>query len=204
MSTRWLLCTLIAVGSLGFLAGVGFSDDAPPSEAEMMKIMKEYATPGKPHKLLAAMVGDWDAASTSYMNPEKPEVTKGSATNKMALDGRYLHASFSGTWSGMPHKGEGFMGFDNHLKRYQNVWVDNFGTGMMLSQGEGGEDGTSINLSYVWDGPMGKMPGRMRYTITGKDSHKLEAWHSMGGKEMKSMEIVFTRKQKAAATDCPK
>ncbi len=203
MKTRWLVCTLIAVGSVGFLAGVGFSEDPQPSEEEMMKVMKIYATPGEPHKLLAAMVGEWDSVATSYMNPAKPEVTKGSASNKMILDGRYLHATFSGTWSGMPHRGEGFMGYDNHLKRYQNVWVDNFGTGITPGEGEGGKDGKSIELSYVWDGPLGKMPGRLRYTITGKDGHKLEGWHSMGGKEMKSMEIVFTRK-KVVAEECTK
>ena len=129
-------------------------------------------------------------------------MSRGSATNTIVLGGRFLHQRFSSTFQGMKHFGSGFLGHDNFKKTYQNMWVDNFGSGMTMSEGAGSEDGKSIELSTEWDSPMGKIPGRFRYTVTGPDSHVLEGWMTMGEQEMKSMEITFTR-LKRGGRDCP-
>ena len=198
MKTRWLVCALVAAGSLGFFAGIGFTEDPPPSEEEMMKQMMELAKPGPEHKLLEAMAGAWDSVMTSYMTEGEPQVTKGSATNTMVLDGRFLQQTFAGSWGGMPYNGMGLFGYDNFLKKFQSVWIDSFGTYMAVAEGKGSDDGKAISAIYTWDGPMGKIPGRMLYTITGKDSHKIESWTTQGGKEVKGMEILFTRKAASA------
>ena len=202
MTKRWLACAFVAVGAIGFLAGVGFSEDEPPSDEEMMKMMLELGQPGPQHEIFKSMAGEWTASAKFWMKPgEEPQLTSGSATNTLVLGGRFLHQRFNGMFQGMKHFGSGFLGHDNFKKTYQNLWVDNFSSGMALSEGTGGEDGKSINLSYTWEGPMGKIPGRFTYTVTGKDSHKLEGWMTMGEQEMKSMEIVYTR-EKRGGRDC--
>lgn len=204
MKTRWLVCALIAAASVGFFAGVGYSEDPQPSEDEMMKQMLELGKPGPMHKILKGMVGEWDTAMKVWMEPGKePTLSKGRAVNRMILDGRYLHQQFVGSFSGMPHRGTGFIGHDNFGKKYQSIWIDNFSSAFSIAEGKAGEDGKSLHLTYEWDSPMGKIPGRYVWTITGKDSHRLEGWMSQGGQEMKSMEIDFTRKKKKVSKpDC--
>ena len=88
--------------------------------------------------------------------------------------------------------GTGFLGHDNFRKTYQNVWIDNFSSGYTISEGKAGDDGKSLSLTYVWEGPMGKMPGRLAYTLI-EGGYKLEGWMSQGDQEMKHMEIIFMR-----------
>ncbi len=203
MQTRWYAVALIAAVSIGFFAGVGFSEDPQPSEDEMMKKMMELGKAGPAHKLFRSMVGEWDTVMKIWSKPGEPELSKGTASNELILDGRYLRQDFKGKYNGMPHHGTGFLGHDNFLKNYESVWLDNFGSSMLFSKGKANKDGKSFALSYTWEGPMGTMPGRMLYTITGKDGHTLEGWMTQGGQEVKHMEITFTRTKKAAV-DCPK
>ncbi|MDJ0523462.1 MAG: DUF1579 domain-containing protein [Planctomycetota bacterium] len=201
MKTRWTTCALVMAIALGFFAGVGFSEDPKPDEDAAMKQMMALAKPGPSHKILMAMAGEWDTVMKHWMGPGEPNVTKGSATNTPALNGSFLRQEFSGDWSGMKMHGTGFMGYDNFKKRYEAVWLDNFGSHMNILQGSAGKDGKTITLTYTWDGPMGKIPQRLRYTIPGKDGHKLEGWMTMNGQEVKHMEITYTRKQKKPAGD---
>ncbi len=202
MKTRWMLAALFTAASIGFFAGVGFSDDPKSGEDDMMKVMMELAKPGPAHAFMEPFVGDWDATSKMWMGPGEPEVSQGKSTMKWMLGGRFLHVTYEGTMQGMKFEGSGVIGYDNFKKQYENVWIDNLGTALNISKGKAGADGKSLVFTNVWDGPMGKIPGRMNYTILGKDKWKLEGWMTMGGKETKSMEMAFTRRKPAPSSDC--
>ena len=101
--------------------------------ATMMKAWMEYSTPGDPHKKLAAANGTWDAEVTSWMAMgAPPTVSKGSAVNRMVMDGRYQVSDFSGDMMGMPFNGLSTTAYDNYKKVFVSTWIDNMGTGIMM------------------------------------------------------------------------
>src|SRR6185436_13298643 len=79
--------------------------DAPPpmsaeDQADMQKWMA-VATPGTPHKGLAALEGTWTAKVKSWMKPGAPPMeSEGTAEQKMVLEGRFLEQRFSGNFMG--------------------------------------------------------------------------------------------------------
>lgn len=88
MNMRLLTGALIVAGTIGFVAGTGFSEDPAPDPAAaqqaMMDLMFKLAEPGEPHALLATMEGDWDVASRAWPNGKLQE-TKGTCRNRMVL-----------------------------------------------------------------------------------------------------------------------
>ncbi len=180
--------------------------NAQPSEAEMMKQMMELAKLNDNHKLLASMAGTWSYTVTMWMAPgAPPSKSTGTAVRKAAMDGRYLHGDYSGKFKmpgadgkmkEMDFKGMSLDGYDNVKQKFISAWVDNMGTGIMLS--EGTYDVTSKALTFT--GEYEAMPGmksRIREVITmaDKDHHSMEYYEDRGQGEVKSMEISYTRKK---------
>jgi hypothetical protein len=196
MKFRWLASAVLAAGLIGFLAGSGFSEDEAPSEEEMMKMMMELAQPGEPHQALQPFIGEWDVVSKSWMKPgEPPEVTSATCSSTWFLGGRFMKTHFEGDFHGQPFTGAGLVGYDNFKKHYTSIWVDTWSSGILPSTGSA-EDGV-ITLEHVWDGPIGKIPGRMVYEPGENDTWTLTGYMTMAGQEMKHMELTFTRKAAA-------
>ena len=166
---------------------------------KMMEAMMKAGTPSEAHKRLAAMTGTWDATVRSWMGPGQPTESKGTAEYKMILDGRFQTLDFNGTFMGKPFQGHGMNGYDNAKKKYVGVWLDNMSTGMLMTEstGTGPGDGKVMEMTAVGTDPMtGKsMTSRsvMRFESDKKHVHEM---YDKGpdGKEMKVMEIVYTRK----------
>jgi uncharacterized protein DUF1579 len=86
-------------------------------------------------------------------------------------------------------------GYDNAKKKFVASWIDNMGTGIMNS--EGTYDPATKTLTYYAEyEPMPGMKTKMRQLVkfTDKDHHTMEFLEDRGGKEVKTMEIVYTRK----------
>ena len=73
---------------------------------------------------------------------------------KMIMGGRYLVENFEGTSMGMPFQGMGLTGYDNIDKKYKSVWVDNFGTGIMMMEGDANDMG-GLTMYGKMNDPMG-------------------------------------------------
>jgi hypothetical protein len=162
-----------------------------------MKAMMAAATPGENQKMLAKSAGTWTAAVTMWMQPGAPPTTStASATNEMIMGGRYLKSTNTGNMMGMPFEGVGITGYDNVKKQFVNSWIDNMGTGIMTMTGTWDAGTKSINFTGSMADPMtGKdTPFREVLTFVDDDHQVLEMYSSMGGKEVKNMEIKFTRK----------
>lgn len=196
---RSLAGAVVVAGLVGFLAGSAFTDEADSSDAEMMKMMLEMAKPGPQHEALAVMAGDWDVQAKMWMSGPEPSVSKATSKNSMLLGGRYMQYDYSGVFSDMPFEGRGTLGFCNVNKKYQSVWVDNFSTSLAMETGSLSEDGKTLTMSGHFDIPGGQVPVRHVYTFEGKDKYVLTGYSTMGDKEMKSMELTFTRKAAAPA-----
>jgi hypothetical protein len=172
-----------------------------PSEAEMKAMMDTYAklaTPSERHKQLETLAGDWKTTTKSWIDPSQPPMeSTGSCEQKMILGGRFLKAKCTGDMMGTEFTGIGVTGFDNHTQKYQETWMDSMGTAQYYLEGPAGPDHTVITAYGHYDDPMeGPMKLRSVIRILDNDTHVFEMYGTgKNGKEMKMMEITYTRKK---------
>jgi Protein of unknown function (DUF1579) len=177
-----------------------------PNPEEMMKQMMEMSKLNENHKLLADMNGNWNYAIKMWMNPDpnaKPQESKGTATRKSVMGGRYFVMDVSGKMQmpgedgkmkDMQFKGMAVEGYDNVKKKFVSSWIDSMGTGIQSS--EGTYDPASKTFTYTME--MEPMPGMKQQVrevikVTDKDHMMLEWYENRGGQEKKTMEIAYTR-----------
>lgn len=175
-------------------------------QADMMEMILKLAEPGENHKLLHINVGDWTYTMKHYMDPEKPNVSTGTASYTSAKGGRFVIGEHKGKMempgadgkmSTMMFEGMGINGYDNVKKHFTGVWFDNMGTMMITSVGT--YDAATKTFTYTgeWEmAPGMKSSFKQTIKIVDNDHQHMEWWESMGGSEMaKMMEIDFTRKK---------
>ena len=164
----------------------------------MMEMYKKLGTPGEPHQLFASLVGSWTTHTKEWMEPGKPPTeSTGTAEMKMLLDGRFLQQEFTGDMMGQPYSGIGTSGYDNLRKRYVSTWIDTMGTGIFIMEGTASADGKTITLKGGHDElGGGHMTHRAVWKIVDNNNQTFDMFGThRGGKEMKMMEIIYTRKQ---------
>jgi hypothetical protein len=163
----------------------------------MMEVYQKLATPGEPHKQLASLAGSWTTQTKEWMEPGKPpSESTGSVEMKMLLDGRFLQQEFNGNMMGQPFSGIGITGYDNLRKHYVSNWIDTMGTGIFSMEGTASADGKAITLKGQ-DAELegGQMTHRAVWKIVDSNTQTFDMYGThKGGKEMKVMEIVYTRK----------
>lgn len=168
----------------------------PMDSAAMMKAWEAYMTPGEPHKMMAASNGKWTEDMTMYMSPDAPpQKMTSSCENSMILNGLYQKSVHKGMYNGMPFEGISTMAYNNASKKYQSTWIDNMGSGIMNMEGTYDEASKTINMKGMMTDPMtgNEMPVRETYKIIDDKNHYMEMFETRDGKEMKTMEIKFTK-----------
>ena len=193
MKLRYVFAIALVTALAGWYTGTSVAEEEAGGEADMMAKMKADGMPSAMHKHLEFMVGEWTTDMSMWMGPQETK-SKGTSTVKWALGGRYLDISYAGPFAGMDFKGRGFMGHNNPKKQFEMIWVDNFGSGMDFKKGSCSDDGKTITLKGVWDGPMGKLPTRMVYKAGDGNTWTMTSYTTMGDQEIKDMHIVYTRK----------
>jgi len=175
-----------------------------PDEAAMMAAMMELAKPSENHKILQGMVGTWTYKVKFWVTPDTtPMESSGTTMTRPAMGGRYFISDHKGMMQ-MPgpdgamqnteFNGMAVEGYDNVKKKFVSSWIDNMGTGIMNS--EGTFDSTAHTLTYTSEyEPMPGMKTKVRQLITIADQshHKMEFFEMRGDKEVKTMEIDYTR-----------
>jgi len=176
-----------------------------PVEADMLAMMTELAKPGANHKLLADGIGTWTYTIKMWMSPDTtPAESSGISSTKAVMGGRYFISEHAGKMQmpdatgqmvDMEFKGMSTEGYDNVKKKFVSSWIDNMGTGIVLSEGD--YDSTTKTITYHSEYEM--MPGmktKVRETIkfTDKDHRTFEFYEDRGGTEVKTMEISYVRK----------
>jgi len=168
--------------------------------------MIELSKLNENHKLLSSLDGNWNFNIKMWWNPDpdaKPQESKGTATRKSIMGGRYVVMDVTGRMQmpgedgkmkDMQFKGMGLEGYDNVKKKFVSSWVDNIGTGIQFS--EGTYDPATTTLTYTSE--MEPMPGmkttaREVIKIADKDHMNLEWYENQGSQEKKTMEISYTR-----------
>lgn len=204
MGPRILVTALLLVAATALVTtqvvsqeggGQGMSAD----EMEMMKKWQAFATPGKAHEHLARKAGDWDLRVTMWQSPGAPPVESTSHSEmKTIMGGRYLVDHTRGSFMGMSFEGMGLSGYDNLKKKYVTLWIDNMGTGLMVS--EGSMEGQVC--TYVGEGP-DVMSGTYKKWRTVETFIDDDTWKTQmygpgpDDKEFKMMEITYRRAKKS-------
>ncbi|PYK31529.1 MAG: hypothetical protein DME58_07260 [Verrucomicrobia bacterium] len=108
-----------------------------PNPEEMMKQMMEMSKLNENHKLLADMNGSWNYTIKMWMSPDptaQPQQSKGTASRKSAMGGRYFTMDVTGKlqmpgedgkMKDMQFKGMAIEGYDNVKKKFVSSWIDN-------------------------------------------------------------------------------
>jgi hypothetical protein len=177
-----------------------------PDPQEMMKQMMEMSKLNENHQLLADMNGNWNYTIKMWMNPDpnaKPQESKGTATRKSVMGGRYFVMDVTGKMQmpgedgkmkDMQFKGMAVEGYDNVKKKFVSSWIDSMGTGIQFSEGTY----DPATKTFTFNMEMEMMPGmktpvREVIKVTDKDHMLLEWYENRGGNEVKTMEIAYTR-----------
>ena len=172
--------------------------DKPMDQQAMMEVWKQLAMPGEPHKLFATLAGSWTTTTKEWMEPGKPPTeSTGSAEMKMLLDGRFLYQEYNAQMMGQPFSGVGIDAYDNMTKKYMTAWVDTMGTGIFMMEGTASANGKTITLKGSHPEPGGgKMTHRAVWKIVDNNTQTFDMYGAHhGGKEMKVLEITYSRKQ---------
>jgi len=179
-----------------------------PNPQEMMKQMIEMSKLNENHKLLSSLDGTWNYTIKFWMNPDPnapPQESKGTATRKSIMGGRYVMMDVNGKMQ-MPgengkmkdvqFKGMGMEGYDNVKKKFVASWIDNMGTGIEFS--EGTYDPATKSFTYTSEiemMPGMKTPVREVIKIADNNHMSLEWFENQAGQEKKTMEINYTKKK---------
>ncbi len=179
-----------------------------PSAAEMQQMMAqmmELGKPGENHKQLAQLAGNWTYTVKMWMDPNgKPQESKGTASRKAAMDGRFYISEAKGSFEmpgpdgkmkEMDFTGMAIEGYDNVKKKFVSSWVDNMSTMIMLSEGTYDPSAKTFTFNAECE-MMPGMPVKIREVIkvVDADHHTFEWYENRGAGEAKTMEISYTRK----------
>lgn len=176
----------------------GKKEWVPIDSAEGMKAYEAYATPGNEHKELAKWDGKWTGESTMWMTAGgQPMKSTLKATNKMINGGRYQMATYTGNMMGMTFEGTGITAYDNYLKKYITIWVDNMGSGIMKMEGTRDEAAKALVFTGTSKDPVNGNDCEMKQVLTDVDENtqKMEMYSPdpKTGEPFKSMEIILKR-----------
>ncbi|MGE5457610.1 MAG: DUF1579 domain-containing protein [Methanococcaceae archaeon] len=164
--------------------------------AAQQKAWMEYMTPGPAHNWMAESAGEWKTAIKLWMDPAAPPtVSEGSCKQEMILGGRYLKSTHTSTMMGMAYEGLMLQGFDNKTKEFTSIWMDNFGTGTMVSKGKYDQNNKTLTLNGTAVDPLSDKDAAYKQTLKIIDKNKMvmEMFMVNDGKETKTMEVEYTR-----------
>ncbi len=176
------------------------AQEPPQMTPEQMADMEAYrkaGTPGAQHQSMASTAGNYSLKIKSWHEPGGPAMEEtGTATRKTMLDGRVLVEDVNSSTMGTPFTGHGMRGYDNVTGKYWSTWTDSMSTGLMVSEGSCDAQ-KACTFTGSWNDPVKKGPVKARMTSRWT-SPTTEVFEMYGpgkdGKEMKMMEITYTRK----------
>ena len=163
--------------------------------AHDMEAWEKAAMPGDHHENMKWFVGDWNTHSKHWMGEGEPTEETGKATFELAMDGRYLMGTYTGMMMGKPFEGHSLDAFDNMTGEHVNIWIDNHGTGILMTKGSCSDEGNVVETAGMMASPHGGMPIRMVTTKTGEDSFTFEMFMKMGpdAEEARVMLATYNR-----------
>lgn len=206
---RFLFCALLGCSLLALSSGTLAAEKkvekkpqaapaaqpAMPSHEQMMAEYAKYATPGPEHEFLKSMAGSWKTVTKTWMGPGEPAVSEGRCKTSVILGGRYITDDYKGMFMDNPFEGFGITGYDLYNKEYVSTWVDSMGTAILVSKGKLDPTGKVLTMHATFDDPLSKEKRSMKEVlrIVDVNTRVFEMYATPEGKEVKEMEITYTR-----------
>jgi hypothetical protein len=188
----------LAAGLVPDLASAQNQPQEDPTMKAAMAAWQAYGTPGAPHKELARSVGTWSVGVKCWYEPgTPPKVSKATSEITPWWDGRYVIEKLERTKPEGPVHGFSISGYDNLKKKLVTTWMDNMSTGVMVFEGTTDASGKVMILIGEMPDPPSSHCNKSRSMVTIIDNkiRKLESFApGPDGKELKSMELLYTRK----------
>src|ERR1051325_11063737 len=167
----------------------------PGVTAEDMQACTDSAQTGPMHEWMSKCAGTYQGKVKIWMSPEAPAAESTCTTTiTPIMGGRFLKVESKGDFMGMPFEGNGFYGYDNVSKKFQSVWFDNCGTGMITGTGSLSSDGHVLTLNQKFNCPIHKKEVAMRevQTYNADGSMTLEMFGpDKTGNEFRTMQISY-------------
>ena len=170
-------------------------DMTPEMQAEMEAWMK-LAQPGVHHEHLARLVGTWKGKVTMWMEPDQAPMVEETVTEATwLLGGRFLQWQQTGRFGDMPFEGMAIEGYNNGDGRYESVWLDNFGTILLLFSGSCSDDGKHRKMSTKFADVVagGTVDYRSEYQWIDSDHFTYSAFMDKGDGEFRNLRIEYER-----------
>ena len=179
---------------LACISSISIAGRALAQDADAMKKMTDFMTPGDMQKVLAAGNGKWSEEITLWMAPGQPPAkSTGIVDYKMILGGRYQQGNITASFNGVAYEAVSITGYDNMKKLFFSTYVDNMGTGVLNMEGPYDAATKTITLTGIELDPATGKEMKMQETLKMVDDHtEVTAMYDItGGKETKLMEITL-------------
>lgn len=188
---------LAVFGSSMLVSAVFAAEGTEQKMDPQMEAWMKSIQPGPEHAWLAKSVGTWKLKVSMWMDPSQPpEVSESTSEKTMAMGGRYLIEKIKGMSMGMPFEGMGTTAFDKVDKKFHGTWIDNFGTGFMVSEGTCDAAFKLCTYTATMNDPMSgqALKARMEEVHTDGDHYSFEMYSpGPDGKEVRNMRIDAAR-----------
>lgn len=172
------------------------ADCACHDSGDPMAMMVEIAATAPEHDRLKPILGTWNARVSLWWDPNgEPHESTGVMVNTSILGGRYIEHHYQSDDGYF--QGQGLMGYNKTTQQYEGFWVDSMSTAMQLESGTYDPASRSYTMTSDMLCPMTKQLQHKRsiLRIESDDRHVMESFfRADSGPELKSMEIVYTRK----------
>ena len=196
-------CLLVGLLVLFFIMptlSVNMSDQETEEDKRMMELWKELSTPGEHHKYLEYFEGQWEAATKTWMKPgAEPVISKNEIKADMTLGGRFLRFYVKGEMMNIPFEAFFFTGYDNYMKKYRTILIENTATGFYELFGTLDKTGKIRTDIGSWDDMVtgGIMKVKMITKIIDKNKFTFNMFYQTGpySEEFQGLEMIYTRKQ---------
>lgn len=173
-------------------------DSSALTPEQIQAAWKRAMTPSEEHVLLNEMAGEWNASVRFWMKPDmSPQTSTAESTNTTTLNGKFLIEDYRGSFDGQPFKGMGISGFDTVMQQFTHYWIDNMGTGAIISAGKYDPASKTITMRGSVTDPISgkKRQTESRTRIIDENNHVFEMYDiSPEGTSFKTLEIAYKRK----------
>jgi hypothetical protein len=166
----------------------------------------ERNLPSEHHKRLEVLAGEWQTEWKVWPVSGKPpaDVTKGTATFKWTMEGRFLRGAYTGEMMGArKFEAELLLGYNPLRKQYEVAWVNSFEVSMARYAGQGklaGDRLSTLTLTGKQDNcatGQTDVSCRAVFTFVNKDRIVEELYApDRDGKEYKAVEVTYSRPKK--------
>nr|UHJ79945.1 DUF1579 domain-containing protein [uncultured bacterium] len=148
------------------------------------------------HQQLKYFEGNWTHKSTVRLGPGATVEGRGKTTVVPIHEGRYYQLTHEGDMGGQRFSSQGLLGYDNLRKQFVASSTDSFSTNLWV--GHGTYDPSKKTYTFEGETPNVTRDGatlnvRQVRRIVDNDHYVFEWYENHGDKEIKTLEIEFTR-----------